>query len=119
MRASSTLVLVGLLVACGGAPSLMGYHRHALDELARGYLDCPLDALSFEDSTPEGMRHVANDPETRRYTVSGCGRTAAFVCYTHRMANASPTPECRPLEAEREGRLGGVYVGPLRVGADD
>lgn len=108
-----------LALGCGGAPSLMGYHRHALDDLARGHLDCPLSELTFEDTTPDDLPRVANDPETRRYTVSGCGRSAAFLCFTHRMANASPTPECRPLRQEGEGRMGGVYVGPLRVGGSD
>ncbi len=97
----------------------MAYHRHALDEMARGHLDCPVSELRFEDSTPPDLPSIAGDPQTRRYTVSGCGRSAAFVCYTHRMASPSPTPECRLLRRDGGGRLGGVYVGPLRVGGSD
>lgn len=107
------------LVACGTAPSLMGYHRQALDELAQGTMECRVAELEFEDTTPEGFQPVANDPETRRYTVRGCERESAFVCFTFRhMSSNSEGPECRPLRQDRGGSLGGVYVGPVRVGGD-
>ena len=96
----------------------MGYHRQTLDEMATGQLDCSVQELTFEDSTPEDMPRVVNDPETRRYTVTGCGQSAAYICFTNRMTNASEIPECRPLRREGEGSMGGVYIGPRRIGGD-
>ena len=113
MRAPA--LALDLLAACGPAPTLMDYHRSTLDELARGMMDCPLDELSFEDSTPEGFPHMANDPESRRYTVRGCGHTAAFVCFTLRQSPVNERPECRPLRRDEGTAGGGVYLGPRRV----
>lgn len=106
-------------VACGGAPTLMSYHRQTLDDMAQGTMECPIAELQFEDTTPEGFQTIGDDPETRRYTARGCEREAAFVCYTFRyMSTTADRPECRPLR-QGEGAVGGVYVGPVRVGGDD
>ena len=115
MRAWTFLLLIG---ACGPAPTLMSYHRQTLDELAQGQLECR--ELEVEDSTPEDMPTMGDDPETRRYTVRGCGRTAAYVCFTFRFASGAGTerPECNPLRQRGDGGVGGVYVGPMRVGGD-
>jgi len=111
--------IVALVVACAPAPTLMAYHRQTLDELAAGTMECRVGDMQFEDSTPENMPQMANDPETRRYTVRGCEREAAFVCYTFRyMGDNSGRPECQALRQRGEGSLGGVYVGPVRVGGD-
>ncbi|MEM9070958.1 MAG: hypothetical protein AAGE52_20780 [Myxococcota bacterium] len=112
MRLLSALFV---LVACGPAPTLMDFHRTTLDPLARGQMDCPLEQLTFVDTTPDDMHRVANDPETRRYTVRGCEREAAYVCFTNRRTDTSERPECRPLRQRGDGTIGGVFIGPMRV----
>ncbi len=109
--------MVTLLWACG-APTLMSYHRQTLDEMAQGTMECPIASLEFEDSTPENFPPMGDDADTRRYTVRGCDRQAAFVCYTfRRMSNTTDRPECRPLR-RGDGSVGGVYVGPIRLGGE-
>lgn len=111
------LGMIAVLIACGPPPSLMDYHRQTLDELAAGTIECRVADMEFEDSTPEDMPLMGNDPETRRYTVRGCEREAAFVCFTFRYMGESARAECEPLR-RGEGGIGGVYVGPIRVGGD-
>lgn len=105
---------VWLVVACGGAPSVMDYHRSALDEMAPEAIGCA--AYEVEDSTTEDLVPVAGDPDTRRYVVRGCGREEAFLCYTMSRTDASEAPTCRPLRRGGQGSAtGGVHVGPFRV----
>ncbi len=110
-----TVSLIVVLFGCGLAPSVMQYHRQTLDDLARDQLDC-VDPLNVRDTTPAEFVQVGNDPETRRYTVDGCERSATYVCFTVREVGDSGmlVPTCRPLR-RGDGALGGIYVGPLRV----
>ena len=108
-----------LILACGPAPTLMGYHRQTLDGMAEGTMECRASELQVEDTTPDDMPTMGDDPETRRYTVRGCDRETAFVCFTMRFPGAiNERPECRPLRQSGDGSLGGVYVGPIRIGGD-
>ena len=94
-RLSLWLWAICLLVACGPAPTLMTYHRQTLDEMAEGTMECSLDRLQFEDSTPDDFAIMANDPETRRYTVRGCDRTAATSSSSMCTKSRSSTRGCR------------------------
>ncbi|MCA9617055.1 MAG: hypothetical protein H6722_05030 [Sandaracinus sp.] len=103
-----------LVVACGPAPSVMDYHRSALDEIAPEAIGCT--AYEVEDTSTEDLVTVGGDPDTRRYVVRGCGREEAFLCYTMNRMDASESPTCRPLRRGARGAAtGGVHVGPFRV----
>jgi hypothetical protein len=109
-----SFVWLGLGLACGPAPSLMDYHRTALDEIAPEAMGC--GTYEVEDSTTEDLVEVGGDQETRRYVVRGCGREEAFLCYTLRRTDAAEAPTCRPLRRGEAGSAtGGVHVGPFRV----
>lgn len=110
----TSVMSIVLVCACGPAPSLMDYHRSALDEIAPDAMGC--STYEVEDSSSEDLVEVGGDPETRRYVVRGCGREEAFLCYTLRRVDAAEAPTCRPLRRDQAGSAtGGVHVGPFRV----
>ena len=117
-RMPRLLMIPVVLAACGGAPTLMGYHRSVLDPLAARELDC--DAVEVADATPEGFRY-GTDPDARRYLVRGCDQEAAYLCTRPAHTQfSSATPECRRLAREERpnrSRLapGGVQVGDQRL----
>ncbi len=109
----AVLVLIAGAVACGGAPTLLEFHRTALEGQAQGALDC--EFYEVADATPEDFPSVAGDPQARRYLVTGCEREAAFVCFSLAHGHGTEAPECRPLNRGDGHAGGGVYIGQHRV----
>ena len=117
--ALSSASLAGLLTlsACGPAPTLLDMHRVYLQRDARGAIECEL--LEVAEATPEDWTGYAGDPDARRYEVRGCGRHAAFLCYTPPMGTVGD-PECRQLHEDhrpgrRAGAPGGIRLGPWQT----
>lgn len=101
--------LLLVLVACGGAPTMMDVHRQTLDDYARRRMDCPEGAVVVSDATPDDFAYGA-DPEARRYDVEACGATESFVCFRSPEVSVAETlSECRRF-GERQPR---VYLGPF------
>ena len=102
------------VIGCG-APSLMSYHREALDPLAMAQLNCEQGPLEVTDTTPDTMRGHLHDPDARRYTVSGCGRQRTYLCYQFPM-NTIARVECEWLaDTEDGGSRIPVHLGTVRV----
>lgn len=98
------------LGACKPVPVSV-YHRETLDEMARQALDCPEGELEVSDITPEGFRY-AWDPDAKRYRVSACGHSRAYLCF-HRAELEAYRAVCQPLDRSHSGEE--VHLGPWQV----
>ncbi len=97
------------MAGCGGAVTVMDYHRSTLDTHARAHLNCEDGVLEVVDETPPDFQYN-RDPEAGRYLVRGCNREARYLCYAFPEANVGAmAPECRRLGEEPSS----IYIGPL------